>query len=300
MRDLKIGMVGLDTSHAAAFTRLLNDPDDSHHVRGGKVVKAFPGGSPHIELSSSRIAKFTKEVQGHGVQIVDSLEEAAEGMDAILLESVDGDIHLEQLRKLVVFKKPIFIDKPFSLRTEDALEMVRLAEHHHTPIMSTSALRFAEALREVASRSDLGNIIGADCFGPMELEDSQPGYFWYGIHSIEMLFTLLGGGAERVTVFSNDTHDSIVAQWKDGKFGTVRGNRAGNDQFGALVHFEKGTEYVDIQSGSKPFYASLVEEIMEFFQAGISRVPCNETLEVIRFIEGANESRETGRPVSIK
>ncbi|MFI8687573.1 Gfo/Idh/MocA family protein [Rossellomorea sp. NPDC077527] len=300
MRNLKIGMVGLDTSHAAAFTRLLNDPDDRHHVRGGKVVKAFPGGSPHIELSSSRIGKFTEDVQRYGVEIVDSLEEAAAGMDAILLESVDGDIHLGQLKKIVAFKKPIFIDKPFSLRTEDALEMVRLADYHHTPIMSTSALRFAEALREVTDRSDLGEVIGADCFGPLELQETQPGYFWYGIHSIEMLFTLLGEGAEQVNVFSNDNHDSIVARWKDGRFGTVRGNRLGNHHFGALVHFEKGTEYVDIQSGRKPFYASLVEQIMDFFQDGVSRVPLSETLEIIRFIEAANESRITGRPVPVQ
>ncbi|MGG3914454.1 Gfo/Idh/MocA family protein [Rossellomorea vietnamensis] len=300
MGDLKIGMVGLDTSHAVAFTRLLNDPEDLHHVRGGKVVKAFPGGSPHLELSASRIEKFTEGVRGYGVEIVDSLEEAVEGTDAILLESVDGAVHLEQVRKLIVYQKPIFIDKPFCLDTNDAVEMVRLGERHHTPIMSTSALRFAEALRKVAGRRELGEIIGADCFGPMELQESQPGFFWYGIHSVEMLFTLLGEGADRVTVFSNGTHDSIVASWKDGRFGTVRGNRAGNHQFGALVHFEKGTEYVDIQAGSKPFYASLVEKIMDFFQDGVSRVPLSETLDIIRFIEAANDSRGTGRPVSVK
>lgn len=300
MEDLKIGMVGLDTSHAVAFTRLLNDPDDLHHVRGGTVVKAFPGGSPHLELSASRIEKFTEAVRGYGVEIADSLEKAVEGTDAILLESVDGGVHLEQLRKLVVYQKPIFIDKPFSLKTKDAVEMVRLAERHHTPIMSTSALRFAEGLRKVAERSDLGGIIGADCFGPMELQETQPGFFWYGIHFIEMLYTLLGEGADRVTVFSNDTHDSINATWKDGRFGTVRGNRAGNHQFGALVHFEKGTEYVGIQADSKPFYASLVEEIMDFFQDGVTRVPLYETLDIIRFIEAANESRETGMQVSLK
>ncbi|CAN7191421.1 Gfo/Idh/MocA family protein [Rossellomorea sp. LjRoot5] len=300
MGDLGIGMVGLDTSHAVAFTRLLNDPLDPHPVRGGKVVKAFPGGSPHLELSASRIEKFTEAVRGYGVEIVDSLEKAVEGTDAILLESVDGGIHLEQLRKLVVYQKPIFIDKPFSLKTNDAVEMVRLAERHHTPIMSTSALRFAEPLIKVAGRRDLGEIIGADCFGPMELQESQPGFFWYGIHSIEMLFTLLGEGSESVVVFSNDTHVSINARWKDGRFGTVRGNRAGNHQFGALVHFEKGTEYVGIQADSKPYYVSLIEQIMDFFQDGVSRVPSNETLEIIRFIEAANESRETARPVSVQ
>jgi predicted dehydrogenase len=299
MRNLRIGMVGLDTSHASAFTQLLNDSGGGHHVQGGKVVKAFPGGSPDFELSFKRIDRFTEEVRRYGVEIVDTLEEAAEGTDAILLESVDGGTHLEQLRRLIVYKKPIFIDKPFCLSSAEAEEMAALADTYGTPIMSTSALRFSEGLRNVLPRSDKGEIIGADCFGPMDLQDGQ-GYFWYGIHAVEMLFTILGEGVEILSTFSNDFHDFIVGKWKDGRIGTVRGNRLGNQQFGALVHFEKGTEYVDISADSKPFYASLLEQIIDFYKDGKSRVKMSETLELIRFIEAANESKVTGRQVSMK
>jgi predicted dehydrogenase len=298
VKNLKIGMVGLDTSHAAAFTRLLNDAGGDHHVRGGRVVKAFPGGSPGFELSLSRIGKITEEVRRHGVEIVDTLEEAADRTDAILLESVDGGSHLEQFRRLAGYKKPVFIDKPFSLSAADAEEMTALARTHGTPIMSASALRFAEGLRQVLTRSDRGEIIGADCFGPMELQGGQ-GYFWYGIHAVEMLFSILGEGAEAVTVESSGPHDCLVGRWKDGRFGTVRGNRSGNQQFGALVHFEKGTEYVDIGSHPKPFYASLLEQVIGFFNDGRPKVRISETLEVIRFIEAANESRVSGFPVGL-
>jgi predicted dehydrogenase len=296
MKDLRIGMVGLDTSHASVFTRLLNDSGADHHVQGGKVVKAFPGGSPDFELSIKRIGQFTEEVRSYGVEIVETLEEAAEGMDAILLESVDGGTHLEQLRRLIVYKKPIFIDKPFSLSSAGADEMAELAKTYGTAIMSTSALRFSEGLSNVISQSDKGEIIGADCFGPMDFQEGQ-GYFWYGIHAVEMLFTILGEGAAAVTTNSNVDHDCIVGRWKDGRIGTVRGNRLGNHQFGALVHFEKGTEYVDIGADTKPFYASLLEQVIDFFKDGISRVEINKTLDVIRFIEAANESKLSGKQV---
>ncbi|WP_175990160.1 Gfo/Idh/MocA family protein [Bacillus sp. Marseille-Q1617] len=290
MKDLKIGMVGLDTSHASVFTRLLNDSGEEHHVRGGKVVKAFPGGSPDFELSLKRIDRFTEEVRRYGIEIVETLEEAAEGTDAILLESVDGGTHLEQLRRLIVYKKPIFIDKPFSLSSVEAEEMAELAKTYGTPIMSTSALRFSEGLTNVLSRSDKGEIIGADCFGPMDFQDGQ-GYFWYGIHAVEMLFAILGGGTEAVTTHSNEDHDCIVGWWKDGRIGTVRGNRTGSQQFGALVHFEKGTEYVNVAADAKPFYASLLEEVIDFFKEGDPGVKLSETLEIIRFLEAANESK---------
>ncbi|MFC4557983.1 Gfo/Idh/MocA family protein [Virgibacillus kekensis] len=298
--NLRVGIIGLDTSHSVAFTRLLNDASDKYHVPGGKVVTAFPGGSPDFDLSISRVKGFTNELNdNYDVKIVDSIEIVAKEVDAILLESVDGRVHLEQIKKIISYKKPIFIDKPFSLQKDEAEEMVQLAKEYQTPIMSTSALRFAEALTDVLSKSDKGEIIGADCFGPMELQEKQPGFFWYGIHAIEMLFAILGEGAREVTVTTNKEHDIIVGLWQEGRLGMVRGNRKGNGQFGAVIHFEQGSEYVDINAHGKPYYASLLDQIMAFFQDGIPRVSINETIEVIRFIEAANESRVTGNTVLI-
>lgn len=297
---MKIGIIGLDTSHVVAFTKLLNDPSERYHVQGGKVVIAFPGGSPDFELSMSRVEGITKELRdSFDVRIVDSIEEVAHESDAILLESVDGAVHHEQLQKLIAFKKPIFIDKPFSLSSKAAIEMIQLATGNQTPIMSTSALRYAESLTNVLRNTGNGRIIGADCFGLMELQAEQQGFFWYGIHMIEMLFTILGQGSKSVTTITDKDHDVITGVWEDGRIGTVRGNRKGNTQFGALIHFERGTEYVDINLNQKPYYASLLEQIMDFFRDGITRVPLSETKEVIRFVEASNESSYSGKTIII-
>ncbi len=298
MDELKIGIIGIDTSHAVAFTDILNTPTNEFHVPGGKVQIAFPGGSSQFPLSLSRVEEFTEKLKNdYHVTIVDSIKRVAEESDAILLESVDGGQHLEQFEDIASFKKPVFIDKPFALSTKDTNEMIRLAEKHKTPIMSTSALRFAQSLQSTINITSKGKIIGADCFGPMEILPGQPGFFWYGIHTIEMLFTILGDGPEKVTTITHDDYDLITATWKDGRMGTVRGNRKGNQQFGALIHFEKDTKYVDVSADTKPYYASLLEQIMSFFHDRATRVPLNETKHIIRFIEVANESRETGKTV---
>lgn len=297
---LTIGMIGLDTSHAVAFTKLLNNETELDHVGGGTVTYAYPGGSPGFELSMSRLDGFTKQLEtDYGVKMVDSLKEVAELSDAILLESVDGRQHLEQFREIVSYKKPVFIDKPFALTTADADEMIVLANTYGTPLMSSSALRFSAGVHSVLADKSKGKVIGADCFGPMETLTEPPGLFWYGIHAVEMLFTILGEGSEDVSVVKTEDYDLVTAKWKDGRFGTVRGNRKGNAEFGALIHFEKGTEYVAVKHDDKPFYASLLEEVMVFFKEGKTRVPLSETREVIRFIEAANESRETSETVHI-
>jgi predicted dehydrogenase len=298
MHEIRIGIIGLDTSHVTAFTKLLNDPSDPHHVSGGRVVVAFPGGSSDFELSFSRVEGYSRQLsEQFGVAIVDTLEAVAEQSDAILLESVDGRVHLEQFKKVAPYGKPVFIDKPFALNSADAHTMIDLASQHNVPLMSCSALRYAEALTTALNQTEQGAIFGADCYGPMPLQPTQPGLFWYGIHTVEMLFAILGKGCVHVTATSNDDQDVAVGVWEDGRIGIVRGNRKGNNSFGALVHREKGTQFVDANASAKPYYASLLEHIMAMFTTAQPPVDLQETWQIIRFIEAANESRLTGKTV---
>ncbi|PQP86964.1 MULTISPECIES: Gfo/Idh/MocA family protein [Paenibacillus] len=298
--ELKIAIIGLDTSHAPLFAELLNNPDHPHHVRGGKVTAAYPGGSPDFELSIGRVDKFTAEVRDNsGVPIVQSIQEAAENADAILLLSVDGRVHLEQFRQIVPYGKPVFIDKPFAVTTRDAKAIYRLAQEHGIPLMSCSSVRWSEGLGRALDSADQGNIIGVDTYGPMELQSTQPGFYWYGIHAADMLYRSMGKGCKEVTVTTNADHDLAVGVWEDGRVGTLRGNRKGNRRFGALIHREQGTEHVDVYADGKPYYASMLEEVIRMFQTGAAPIDMAETLEVIAFLEAANESRETGRTVKL-
>ncbi|SFD76791.1 Predicted dehydrogenase [Bacillus sp. OV194] len=295
---LKIGMIGLDTTHCPAFTDLLNNEKNPHYIKGGKIVAAYPGGSPDFELSISRVGSITRQLEeNYKVKMTGSPEEVAEQTDAILLTSVDGRVHLEQFKRIVPYGKPIYIDKPLACTSADARQIFELAQQYNVPVSSSSSLRFSEELQQAAM--DKGSIIGADTYGPMKIEPPLPSLFWYGIHSVEMLFTVMGAGCEQVSCTVNNDHDVIVGKWADGRIGTVRGNRTGNNQFGALVHRSSGTAFVDCQKGTKPHYASLLEEVMKMFLTGAPPVGMEESMELIRFIEAANESRQTGKTVQL-
>lgn len=135
-------MIGLDTSHVSAFARLLNDPEQDYHVPGGRVVVAYPGGSPDFELSWSRLPGFRQELaRNYGVSIAASPEEVAERSDAVLLTSVDGRVHLRQLEAIAPYRKPVFVDKPFAVSSEDARAMMALSGKYGFPLMSCSADR---------------------------------------------------------------------------------------------------------------------------------------------------------------
>src|SRR5688572_18420012 len=94
--DLRIGIIGTDTSHVPAFTKLLNDPTAKDHIPGARVVAAFKGGSPDVESSHTRVDKFAEEIRTkYGVEIVPTIEELVKKVDAVFIESVDGRTHLK-------------------------------------------------------------------------------------------------------------------------------------------------------------------------------------------------------------
>ncbi len=57
---------------------------------------------------------------------------------------------------------------------------------------------------------------------------------------------------------------------------------------------------VDLDACDKPKHVHLLAKAMEFFRTGVSPVNLAETVEAIRFLEAADESRVTGKKVSLK
>ena len=296
---IRVGISGVDTSHVTAFTALLNDPANPNHVPGARVVAAYKGGSPDVESSASRLERFTNELKTKwNVEIVDSIEELCRKVDAVLLESVDGRPHLAQVRPVFAAKKRVFIDKPLTASYRDAREIVRLSKESGTPFFSTSSLRFVAEVQQLKTNEKLGRMLGAFTFSPSPTEPHHPDLFWYGIHGVEMLFTLMGTGCESVTRVHTAGADVVVGQWKDGRTGTFRGIRDGKQDYGAIAFGSQAVLPTNVPM--KVDYRGLVVEIVKFFQTGVPPVSPEETLEVMAFMEAADLSKaQSGRPVKL-
>jgi hypothetical protein len=294
--ELRIGLIGLDTSHVTAFTALLNETNSKDHVTGGRVVAAFKGGSPDIESSASRVEGYTRQLQEkYGVQIVPTIEELCSKVDAVLLTSVDGRPHLEQVKPVIRARKPVFIDKPMAGSLRDVVEIFRLAREANVPVFSSSSYRFYESLVEL-KKTNYGEIRSVISYGPCYLEPHHPDFFWYGVHPAEALYTVMGTGCETVTRVTTTNTDVAVGTWRDGRVGTFYGIRGGATPHKVVIF---GSKAVAEQKGSGN-YAPLLREVMKFFQTGVAPVPPEETIELFAFMEAADESkRQGGKPVKI-
>jgi len=295
--ELRLGMIGLDTSHVISFARLLNDPENPQHVPGGRVVAAYKGGSDDIEMSYSRIDGFTQQLEeDFGVLIVPTIEELCELVDAILLTSVDGRPHLAQARPVFEAGLPMFIDKPMAGTLADVLEIFRLSEAHEVPVFSSSAYRFYKTLTEL-KQQDVGAIRGAISFGPAHLEPTHPDLFWYGVHPTEALFTIMGTGLKTVVRTATEDTDVVTGVWADGRVGTLRGLRNQATPHRVIVFGE--TAVAEQQPGENN-YVPLVQAMIRFFQTGEPPFDPQETIEMFAFMEAADESkRQGGVPVEI-
>jgi hypothetical protein len=262
--QLKVGIIGLDTSHATAFTKELNNLAAPPELAGCRVVAAYPKGSPDIESSTKRVPEYTEAVKKLDVEIVDSIEELLKRVDCVLLETNDGRPHLEQALPCFKAGKPTFIDKPI-----------------------------AGSLADARSGS-LGAISRAETSSPASLESTHPDLFWYGIHGVESLFTVMGTGCELATRKTTaDGKIEVVGEWVGGRIGTFREAKG----YAGKAVGDKGEGPV----GESPGYRPLIVEIVKFFRTKAPPVAEAETLEIYAFMEAADESkRRGGEPVELE
>lgn len=284
---IRLGILDFDTSHVVEFTRRINHIDiaEEQWVDGAKVVVGCPGES---KLSPERIPGFTETMKKLGVPLVDRPKDMIGKVDAMLIESVDGSVHLERAKPFLEAGIPCFIDKPFACKTADARAMIELAEKKNLPIFSASSLRYALELTNFQADAKNGKLLGVVTFGPAPSHERNPGLFHYGIHAVEMLYTLMGPGCVRVTCTHEKDAEIATGQWKDGRLASIRGGRSGRGDYGFVAFTEQGSRFVSV--GTRYVYRELLKRIIDMFRTGKPPIDPKIPLEIVAFIEAANRS----------
>lgn len=280
----RIGIIGLDTSHSPAFARYINNKGN-----GFRVTAAYTTVSKDIPASANRVEKFTSQVKEMGIKITGSIEELLNEVDYVLLETVDGRRHAEQADKVFRSGKRVFIDKPIAGSLEDAISIFEASKKYDVPTFSCSGTRFMSRVQAVR-KGEIGQVMGADTFSPVELEPTHPDLFWYGIHGVEILFTVMRPGCQRVRRVVTDTYEQVIGDWGDGRIGTFRGIKKGKKNYGGQAFGTEGLSYL----GKWESYNAMIDAILHYFATGEVPVEPAETLEIYAFMEAAHESKRQG------
>jgi hypothetical protein len=296
---IRLGIVDFDTSHAVEFTKRLNHVDiaEEQWVEGAKVVAGVPGRS---QINPDVIPKNAEQLKKYGVAILDDPSELFGKIDAVLVESVDGSVHLERAKPFLERGVPTYVDKPFACSLDDARAMMAIATTKHVPIMSSSSLRYApEVVAARGGKGSWGAIVGVATYGPAPTHARNPGLFHYGIHPVEMLYSLMGAGCRSVTCQSNKDGEVATGAWDDGRIASVRGIRKGRQEYGFTLFGEKAVETRGVST--QFIYRELLKQIVKMFETKEMPIDPRETLEIVAFIEAAKKSGDAGgAPVPIQ
>jgi virulence factor len=294
---IKLGILDFDTSHVVEFTKRLNHKDitKDQWVDGAQVVIGCPGES---KLEPKKIPEYTEMMKKLDVPLVDKPEAMIGKVDGMLIESVEGTPHYERAKPFLEAGIPCFIDKPFTCSLADANKIADLAEKKKTPVFSSSSLRYAPDLVQFMNDDKHGKIQGVLTWGPAPTHERNPGLYHYGIHPVEVLYTLMGPGCQHVTCTHEKDVELVTGVWKDGRVATVRGLRPYGD-YGFTAFTEKGVKHVSI--GTQFIYCELLKKIVEFFEKKKAPLDVAVTVEMMAFIEAALASQNnhgTGQKVA--
>jgi hypothetical protein len=288
---IRLGILDFDTSHVVEFTRRLNHKGiaEEQWVDGAEVVIGCPGES---QIMPERIPGYKEALEKLGVPLVDKPTDMIGKVDGMLIESQEGGAHWERAKPFLDAGLPCFIDKPFTCSVADARKIVELAEKKKVSVFSASSLRYAPELTAFVADEKHGKIHGALAYGPAPLFEKDtklnPGLYHYGIHAVEILYTLMGPGCQRVTCTHEKDVDVVTGQWKDGRLATVRGIRAGKADYGCVAFSEKGVHPLALST--KFTYRDLLKQIVAMFKDKKPPLDVAESVEIVAFIEAANKS----------
>lgn len=294
---IRVGIIGLDTSHAPAFVLHLNVKQDKPSYSEFRVTHAVVLGSRTIKSSVERQPKYTAEVKEMGVEIVPDIDTLLTKVDAVMLETNDGQEHLWQAEKCFKAGKRVFIDKPLAHNLRDSAAIVDLAEKHGATFFTASALRFTKAIRDIRAKGTY--VRGMDTWTPYNIEPTHDAWYWYGIHGADPLFAVLGRGCTEVVSFTGADGSAAIGRWADGRFGIVRGlvTTKKGAEYGGMIFTEKSGP---VDMGGYEGYGFVLDAVLDYFKTGVVPVDPRESLEVMAFMTAAERSAKLGGvPVKI-
>ncbi len=286
--DLRVGLVGVNTSHASAFARLLNQVGA---VEGARVTWVWGGELRPGQPDATTLAQ-SFDIPHVASEPTEMLAES----DLVLVvdDTGQGANHVPLSRAFVAAGVPTFVDKPMAVDLVEAKGLFALAADKGTPVTSSSALRFAAELDAERTQIEaLGPLSSVVSVGPGE-------WYYYGVHAVEQLFAVTGPGVEWVQRYTWPDRDLAVLSYADGgPVAVVQTLRDAAYAFHLTAYGANGLHAVHIKDFDA-FYTGQVRAAVEMARTGQPPVAPDETLELLAVLRAGVRSAETdGAKVSV-
>ena len=298
MQELKVAIIGLDTSHSVELPRLMNSPECKPELKinGLKVVACnrFMTRFTNKDVLDKR----QEQLEQWGIKVTENFDEAVADCDAIQMEINDPSLHLEYFERLAPLGKPVFLDKPLAESVEDGRKIIELARKYGTRVWSGSSIPLNPKVQQCIDNLQDEPLI-AHAFGPMGVAPAGSSVIWYGVHTFEIMQRLIGPcGAKSVHAVESPVGVISTVAYDDDRVGLVEcqkgcwcyGGRIQNNNNASLLHI----------LATEPNYYYLMRNIRNFFRGGDAPVTIEKTFEGLAIMNAAEASVKSGKAVEVE
>jgi len=277
MERLKLGIIGLDSTHFDAFYKI---------IKGNKVkLDIFYLYDDSIEVRERRVMEYP--------ELRNYFHDEPYSCDCFMILNRFGDDHLKAFNKVAAFGKPTFIDKPIANNFKNAKEIYELAKSYKTPITSHSPLEFSNEFYEAKSiykrlleNQDSATIIFS---GPRECNDlgDDPrlkSALFYGIHLSELLSNMLSDNSIKSIASTNDQRTTLLI--KDEMLTFYIDLYSNGNEFYNITFYNNdiGFKSIDIKLDGS-YYDDFVSHLINFFQKSDNYHNNEKSLNAMKILE---------------
>ncbi len=287
----KIGIIGSDNSHADAFAKLVNLPDSK---TGEYLFPDFKvAGIFGVEKER------TEEVAQNGKIefIAEKPEELMERVDAVMVVFRHGDLHAEYALPFIEASVPTWIDKPFTIKNEDARKLIQAAKKNNTLLTGGSTLKYINDVlmlkNAVENGSRIGKVKSAVLNFPATINNEYGGIYFYGAHLVDM--TMEAFGYNPVSVTASEKDENVVAVVKYDNYQVVMNFIPGSKEYFAVVYGEKGTLIREFDLAG--CYIKGFDKFAEMLRTGKIPEPMDNLYASVKVLNAVVKSYETKKEI---
>lgn len=276
---LRVGLLGVNTSHASAYARILNE---NKAIPGARLEWVWGGHLREDQPDTATLAeKFDiGKVAGEPTEFLGETD-----LVLVVDDTGGGANHVPLARPFVKAGVATFVDKPMAVDVGEARSLFEVAASSGTPVTSSSALRFAREIEE--NRAELqavGQLSSVVSVGPGE-------WYYYGVHAVEQLYAVAGGGVEWVQRTAFPDRDVAVLSYTDGPTAVVETLRDAAYTFHLTAYGKDGLHAVRIADFGA-FYTRQLAAAVEMARTGNPPISPAETLELLAVLRAGVLSAE--------
>lgn len=175
----KIGIIGCQSKHAEFFGSIFN------------INNSFPGYKAVYILGDDEPDRLTYVLDTAKIdEVCENIDELIEKSDIVLITYRLGKLHYKPAMACIEAGKPVFIDKPFTMTEDEALDINAASRKHNIVVQGGSTLCFDPQIKHItdqSKRSSFGIIAyRADINSPFD------GYRFYGSHLTDLCAAIFG------------------------------------------------------------------------------------------------------------